>query len=375
MKKNKLGLYIHIPFCIRKCRYCDFVSGPAESSAREEYLKALVAEIKDAGLLFADKYEVDTVFFGGGTPTTLSGEQLKALLCRIRDTFEGSFEEISCEANPGTIDDKKLKDLKAAGFTRLSIGVQSFDDEVLKQLGRIHSADEAEMAVKSALDAGFDTNPDLMLGVPGQSLTSWEKSLEKAIGLGVHHLSFYSLQLEEGTPLYEDYRYGKLILPTWEENRAMYHTAVDILKSAGYHHYEISNAAKPGHECRHNIKYWTMGEYLGLGKSAYSYIDGKRFESYPLRKTYESQKEAQSVADAKSDFIFTALRLIDGFENSSYLKLFGVSFFDEYKDIYDKLVTDQMLECDNERIKFTKIGLDHTNEVMAELIAGIKEHG
>lgn len=375
MKKNKLGLYIHIPFCIRKCRYCDFVSGPAESSAREEYLKALVAEIKDAGLLFADKYEVDTVFIGGGTPTTLTGTQLAGVLDEIRNTFDGSYEEVSCEANPGTIDDKKLKDLKAAGFTRLSIGVQSFDDEVLKQLGRIHSADEAEMSVKSALDAGFDTNLDLMLGVPGQSLTSWEKSLEKAIGLGVYHLSFYSLQLEEGTPLYEDYRYGKLILPTWEENRAMYHTAVDILKSAGYHHYEISNAAKPGHECRHNIKYWTMGEYLGLGKSAYSYIDGKRFESYPLRKTYESQKEAQSFADAKSDFIFTALRLIDGFENSSYLKLFGVSFFDEYKDIYDKLVTDQMLECDNERIRFTKIGLDHTNEVMAELIAGIKEHG
>lgn len=375
MKKNKLGLYIHIPFCIRKCRYCDFVSGPAESSAREEYLKALVAEIKDAGLLFADKYEVDTVFIGGGTPTTLSGTQLAGVLDEIRNTFDGSYEEVSCEANPGTVDGKKLAELKASGFTRLSIGVQSFDDEVLKQLGRIHSADEAEIAVKSALDAGFDTNLDLMLGVPGQSLTSWEKSLEKAIGLGVHHLSFYSLQLEEGTPLYEDYRYGKLILPTWEENRAMYHTAVDVLKSAGYHHYEVSNAAKPGHECIHNMKYWTMGEYLGLGKTAYSYIDGKRFESYPIRKTYESQKEAQSVTDAKSDFIFTELRLIDGFENGSYLKLFGVSFFDEYKDVYDKLVIDRMLECVDGRIKITKKGLDHTNEVMAELIAGIKEPG
>jgi oxygen-independent coproporphyrinogen-3 oxidase len=373
MKKNKLGLYIHIPFCIKKCRYCDFVSGPAEGSAREEYLEVLGAEIKDAGLLFADKYEVDTVFFGGGTPTTLSGEQLKALLCRIRDTFEGSFEEISCEANPGTIDDKKLKDLKAAGFTRLSIGVQSFDDGVLKQLGRIHSASEAEKAVKSALDAGFETNLDLMLGVPGQSLKSWENSLERAIELRTHHLSFYSLQLEEGTPLYQDYRFGKLVLPTWEENRAMYHTAVRRIKQAGYHHYEISNAAKPGYECRHNLKYWTMAEYLGLGRSAYSYIDGKRFGSYPIGKSYKAQIKPQSAFDAKSDFIFTALRLIDGFEDSSYFKLFGVSFFGEFKEIYDKLVIDEMLECEGGRIKFTEKGLDHTNEIMAELIAAIKQ--
>ncbi|MBR5756700.1 MAG: radical SAM family heme chaperone HemW, partial [Firmicutes bacterium] len=357
--KKTLGIYIHIPFCIRKCLYCDFVSGPASDEEKESYVEQLLTDIRAAADLYAPDYDVDTVYVGGGTPSVLSAAQLGRIIERVKSSFDGSYIEVSTEANPGTVDAAKLKDLKAAGFNRLSIGVQSFNDDVLRSLGRIHSACEAEKTALDALSCGFNTNLDLMLGVPRQSLEIWDADISKALELDVNHISFYSLQLEEGTPFYREYRYGNLSLPSWEENRAMYHSARKKLIAAGYHHYEISNAAKPGFECRHNLKYWTMQDYLGIGKAAHSYIGGKRLASWKDiedKTVNRSWKESmhglnyskdpeihsddlQRLKDAKTDFIFTELRLIDGFREASYLKLFGVSFFEDIGTVYNKLIT------------------------------------
>ena len=357
-KTNSLGIYVHIPFCIRKCKYCDFVSFAGKTrESQEDYVNSLLLEIKEKAALYKDRYVVDTIFFGGGTPTCLPAEDLIKILGTIKSSLNVNATEISFEANPGTISKEKLEKLKEAGFNRVSIGVQSFDDEVLLALGRIHDSEEASKAVKMALETGFNTNLDLMLGVPGQSLESFKNSLKKAIELGVNHISFYSLQLEEGTPLYEEYRYGDLVLPTWEENRQMYHAAIEMLNDAGYIHYEISNAAKPGFECKHNIKYWSMDEYLGFGLSAHSYIDGKR--------------TGEEIGDPKGDFIFTRLRMIQGFEKSEYEKRFGISFDEEFGEVYTKLLSDDLL-CESEgRVKFTKKGLDFTNPVMSELLSAI----
>ncbi len=368
-----LGIYVHIPFCIRKCKYCDFVSYADKTcEEKEDYVQKICEEIRRQGSMLKKKYYVDTIFFGGGTPTTLEANQLIRILDCIGDSFVvGCINartcgaglhncdglEISFEANPGTITKEKLQNLKDAGFNRISIGVQSFDDGILNTLGRIHDSKNASETVSMALELGFNTNLDLMFGVPGQNLDIWRTTLEKAIKLNPSHISFYSLQLEEGTSLYESYRYGDLELPSWEENRAMYHLALDMLQCAGYVHYEISNAAKPGFECKHNMKYWSMQDYLGIGKAAHSYIDGKR--------------TGEDAPDSKGDFIFTKLRLIDGFEKKEYENRFGITFDEEFKLSYPKLIEEGLLEEINGRIRFTRKGLDYTNPVMQSLLEEI----
>ena len=350
-----LGIYVHIPFCVRKCKYCDFVSYEGKSLAEQQsYVNSVCKEIEDKAKLYDNKYIVDTVFVGGGTPTVLKADDLARILKAIKTNFKCELVEASFEANPGTITKEKLLELKDAGFNRISIGVQSFNDDILNSLGRIHDSNEATAAVRLALECGFNTNLDLMFGVPGQTIEIWKNTLTKAIKLNPNHISFYSLQLEEGTPLYENYRYGNLELPSWEENRKMYHMALDMLKDAGYHHYEISNASKPGFECRHNLKYWNLDEYLGIGEAAHSYINGKR--------------TGEDVSDPKGDFIFTKLRLIEGFDKSEYQDRFDISFEDEFKDSYKSLLVDGLLVEKNGRIMFTKKGLDYTNPVMQSLL-------
>jgi len=364
--RRPLGIYVHIPFCVRKCLYCDFVSYPTcadpNAEARmEEYCSGLCFEIAEKSKCYNNKYYVDTIFFGGGTPTLAPHESIISVLDAIRDGFAVTQDaEISIEANPGTVDRVKLNALAAAGFNRLSLGVQSFDDGVLKKLGRIHDSAGAVEAFRMVSETkggcgwAFDRSMDLMFGVPGQTLEIWENTLKQALALRPEHLSFYSLQLEEGTPLYDSYRKGNTELPSWEENRSMYHMAVRMLKEAGYHHYEVSNAALPGHECRHNMKYWTMQEYLGFGTSAHSYID--------CRRTGDDEP------DPKGDFIFTELRLIDGFLLSDYEKLFGSSFEKDYKYALEELLSEGLLKNENGRVFFTEKGLDYTNPVMEKLL-------
>lgn len=367
-----LGIYVHIPFCERKCRYCDFVSYAQRNREEQRaYIDRICSEIKEKGRELSRYYNVDTIFFGGGTPSLLEADEL----VRVLDCIYGSFVfggknasereeapdnsaclEISLEANPGSISDVKLEKLRASGFNRISIGVQSFDDGILKTLGRIHGAAQAKTAVRSAKVCGFNTNIDLIFGVPGQTESLWEKDLAEAISLDPEHISFYSLQLEEGTPLYYDYRFGKLSLPSWSENRAMYHRACDMLAAAGYIHYEISNAAKPGYQCRHNLKYWSMQDYLGIGEAAHSFINGKR--------------TGEDSPDMKSDYIFTRLRLTEGFSVGEYAGLFGRDFSDEFRGAYDE----ELLHEEDGFIRFTKKGLDHTNPVMQRLLNVIHEN-
>lgn len=363
-EKKKLGIYVHSPYCIQKCKYCDFTSYAMNPDP--SYYEQLCIEIRQFAEQFADGRIVDTVFFGGGTPTLADPAWLKAVLHAIKDVYETAEDlEISVEANPETLTEEKLAGLKDAGFNRLSIGVQSLNDDVLKALGRVHTADKAREAIELAKKYFNNISIDLMFGVPGLDMKNWTDTVSEALSMDLAHISFYSLQLEENTVLYREYKDGKLELPSWDTNRNMYHYARGAFEKAGYHHYEISNAAKPGYECRHNLKYWTMEDYLGFGLSAHSFIDGARFE----RTVNELIGSPKSIGELKGDFIFTELRLVDGFKLKDYKDMFGQSFLQEYKAPLEKLFEEGYLEQTSDgRLKFTSAGLDNTNNVMERLL-------
>ena len=379
----KLGIYVHIPYCLKKCLYCDFVSFPKDSELSvdpDSYCYRVCKEIEDTPEEIRKRFTVDSVFFGGGTPSCIGTDQIGRILLAIKKYFKLSEDaEISIEANPETVTMKKAENLKALGFNRVSMGVQSLDDKVLEALGRVHSAAKAIEAYGYLRQAGFENiNVDLMLGVPGQSLNSWKESLEKVIELSPEHVSFYSLQIEEGTPFYEGYKEGSLEVPSWEENRAMYDVALDKLKRAGYVHYEISNAAKPGFSCRHNIKYWTMKPYLGFGTSAHSFMDGKRFyntDELEYQRVYEeSESPEDEVLDRMGDFVFTELRLINGIDLWQFKETFGKDFEDVFGEaLSDKGIKPYLEMQSDEKGKLTALslsrrGLDNTNMVMQRFL-------
>ena len=389
---KSLGLYIHIPFCVKKCNYCDFVSFAGCEDRIQPYVDALCLDIKRKGSFYRESHHVDTIFIGGGTPTLLSPSQLKQIMTAIDSSFTCGCEfalqcgsgagkcdgmEISMESNPGTFDKERLKEYMLLGVNRLSLGVQSLDDNILKSLGRIHTASEALEAIRAAKSLGINLNVDLMLGIPGQTPEIWEDSLKRIIAEDPSHISFYSLQLEMHTPFYEDYRRGKLDLPTWEENRVMYHRTLEILKESGYDHYEVSNACKPGYACRHNLKYWTMEDYLGIGIAAHSFMDGRRsFTTSSLREYISCGGEADSLTkteeldswDLKTDFIFTELRLIKGFSLQDYLDKFGSSYEEDFGKITEELAEEGYMERTESGWKLTLAGLDNTNNVMERLM-------
>ena len=420
--QTALGIYVHVPYCIKKCRYCDFTS--FEEAPRDCYFDGLAESIRSAaeklgsgevyGTINAvnlfecsdrSRIPVDSVFFGGGTPSLASAVQLGTVLRAVQDHFLLTEDaELTIEVNPETVTAEKAAELKELGFNRVSIGVQSFDDRVLKALGRVHSADRAREAFKTLRAAGFENiNLDLMLGVPmasddpeskqsGQSFDSWESTLEEALALRPEHLSFYSLQIEEGTPLYRDFAAGRVDISSWEDNRRMYHLAVELLKKNGYHHYEVSNAALPGFECRHNLKYWTMRPYLGFGTSAHSFIlvfsaDGRiraafrgeaawRNTEHTVCNRNPSEAEfcslkPESTSDLKGDFIFTQLRLTAGLDTDLYRKLFGSDFSDDLKDEISRLTEEGYAEMSGVRLRLTPKGLDNTNPVMQCLLSGL----
>ncbi|MBR6352212.1 MAG: radical SAM family heme chaperone HemW [Firmicutes bacterium] len=364
--RRPLGIYVHIPYCVRKCLYCDFVSYPLKNDGLDKdrmaaYCSDICVEIRGKARSFNNKYYVDSIFFGGGTPSIAPARSVVSILSAIRDCFDVIKDvEISIEANPGTVNSTQLQAYADAGVNRLSLGVQSFNDDILRSLGRIHDSKTALEAFRAVSDIrtgyrkAFSRNIDLMFGVPGQTADIWKETLAQALELRPEHISFYSLQLEEGTPLYDAYRLGSLTLPSWKENRRMYHMAVNMLKSAGYHHYEISNAALPGHECRHNLKYWTMQDYLGFGTSAHSCVNGKR--------------TGDDAPDPKGDFVFTELRLVDGFDPAVYYAMFGKRFEDDFDPAFSTLVNAGLLEKRGGRIRFTAEGLDYTNPVMEKLL-------
>lgn len=376
-KEQELELYAHIPFCVRKCGYCDFLSGTAEESTREAYLLALAREIRRAGQ-DAEGCRAVSVFFGGGTPTVLTGGQLSRLLSEIKKSFRLAGDcEITLEANPGTLDPEKLRLCREAGFNRISIGCQSADNRELRRLGRIHTWEEFLEGIRQAREAGFSNiNVDLMSGIPGQTLVSWETSLRKTAELGPEHISAYSLILEEGTPFYENRE--KLDLPDEDTERRMYERTGEILEEYGCRQYEISNYAREGYRCRHNLGYWTGREYLGLGLGASSLWRDTRFRNTDSMEEYlkdsgnlpkiRREEEKLSALDRQSEYMILGLRLTEGISLAGFRETFGTDVRKVWPGVLEKYEGYGLLEEAAGRLKFTGEGISLSNVVLAEFL-------
>ena len=375
MNRKSFGIYIHIPFCVRKCLYCDFVSGPSTTETQINYVNQLKKEICAA----ANDDIVDTVFIGGGTPSVLDVNLLEGILCKLKEAFCLTSDcECSMEINPGTVDYDKLVKYRKMGINRLSIGLQSCNDNELKALGRIHDYKTFEETYFLARKAGFENiNVDLMSSVPEQTSESFCRSLRKVAELNPEHISVYSLIVEEGTPFYD----MVLQLPSEEEERLIYHETGRILREYGYEQYEISNYAKKGKECRHNIRYWQCDEYLGFGVAAASYQNGVRrknttdMECY-LQTSFDAlredlfyeEKESLTQEDQYAEFMFMGLRMNAGIAKDEFINRFGVPVETIYGDVIKKHVKNGLLEVTDQCIRLTERGRDVSNFVMADFI-------
>ena len=391
--KEELSLYIHIPFCVRKCGYCDFLSAPADEKARDRYVQALLMEIERyQGTETADR-KIKTLYIGGGTPSILSVDQLDCIMQKIKYTFNFCDDiEASMEMNPGTASKEKCRALYQMGINRLSIGLQSTNDMELKTLGRIHSYEDFINTYTWCREAGFQNiNVDLMAALPYQIVESYTTGLRKIIRLAPEHISAYSLILEEGTPFYQKYNSGCYPLPDEEQERLMYRETEQILAQAGYERYEISNYAKKGYACRHNLVYWQGGDYLGLGSS--SYMDGVRFHNTTDFNTYVNQgayvedREELSVQAKMEEFMFLGLRVMAGVSGTEFEKRFGKTMEDVYGDVLRKHEEEGLLQIDRkedrkeaaaaepakgktniEKVMLTTKGVDVSNYVFADFL-------
>lgn len=379
VSKNQIGLYIHIPFCRSKCYYCDFNSFPNKEDYIDPYFRALKKEV----IHYSKKlkgYSIKTIFIGGGTPSFVAPQYIYEIVELCSDSFNITKDaEISLEANPGTLNTKKLGVYKTAGINRLSIGLQAWQDYLLKQIGRIHSAHEFVENLGQARKLGFNNiNVDLIFGLPGQTIEDWQYTLEQVIRLNIPHVSAYSLKIEEGTVFGKMVSSEKLIPLEDEIDREMYHLAIKKLKRNGLKHYEISNFAAPGFECRHNLIYWNAESYLGLGAGAHSYIQNKRFnnvcdiEEYIISiNNYNSPVESEQLIDEKdamAEFMILGLRLVQGIDSIEFKSRFGKDIFDVYKEQINKLLNKGFLVIYKNRIKLSPIGLDLANRVFVEFI-------
>lgn len=374
-----LGVYIHIPFCVQKCRYCDFPSVAGGEALYEAYTAALCREIAGkGGLLSAES--VDTVYIGGGTPTALPVACLTRIIRTLRDHAALAPDaEFTVEANPGTFAADTLAALRGLGVNRLSIGVQAFDDAVLAAAGRVHTAAQAADAVMAARAAGFASiSLDLMYGLPGQTAASFAAGLELAVSLPVSHLSVYGLKVEEGTPFAVLQATGRLALPSEEEEEAMYEQAAALLPTSGFARYEISNYAKPGAECRHNLKYWRYRPYIGLGAAAHSFRDGERLantadiDEYIARtaagEDAVASRERPDPAVAMAEYTFLALRTAAGLSYPAFAATFGCSFPDRYAAAIERLNGKGLVEQDGASLRLTPRGMKYGNIVFAAFL-------
>lgn len=361
---EKLGIYVHFPFCKSKCRYCDFNSSAQNWCLEDDYINALVSEIENS--TYTDK--VDTVFFGGGTPTAVKISNLIKVVEAVKSKFTLDNAEFTVECNPATIDYEVFLKLKNAGVNRISIGLQSANDDELKFLGRIHTFDMFLKTYEDAKKAGFDNiNVDLMFSLHQQTLDKWLYTLNKVVDLKPAHISAYSLIVEEGTPFYE----LDLELPDEETDRAMYYGAVDLLKSKGYNHYEISNFALDGCECKHNVKYWKRENYLGFGCGASGMYNDVRYQNtydvFEYIKNNTVSEEVLTTADAMAEHIFLGLRMVCGFNIEEFKRIYNVDFRKKYKEQIKKFTDLGLLEV-GENCRLTKDGLSVSNSVMCEFI-------
>ena len=381
---QELELYLHIPFCVQKCAYCDFLSATAGDAAKEEYVDALKQEIKRYRKM-ARSYRVSSVFVGGGTPSILSCGQILEIFKTLRQVFAiQSDAEITIEANPGTVTKEKLAAWKQAGINRISFGLQSVKNEELKMLGRIHTYEEFRESYDLARQAGFENlNVDLISAIPGQSVQSWEETLRTVAELGPEHISAYSLIIEEGTKFYQWYREGKQseghpALPDEEVERTMYEQTQEILNEYGFHRYEISNYAKEGKECRHNLGYWNRTQYLGIGLGASSLIADTRYHlctdltSYIERiesgEDLREEIEVLTKEEMMEEFMFLGLRKMQGVSRTRFEHCFGNPIEEVYGDALNKLTEEGLLEIEGDHIRLTKRGIDVSNSVFCEFL-------
>lgn len=384
MMTKELELYIHIPFCVRKCRYCDFLSAAYDEGTKTAYMQALSQEI---GQRAADcqGYEVISVFIGGGTPSVLGAAQIEKLMGVIRSHYILRQDaEITIEVNPGTVEmaENRFGIYRRAGINRLSIGLQSANDGELQILGRIHTFQDFLDTYQAAVEAGFDNiNVDLMSGIPGQSLESYEKTLRTMISLdpAPTHISAYSLIVEEGTPFFELKEEGKLELPDEDTDRRMYHLTKKVLAKSGYERYEISNYAKAGYECRHNSGYWRRTEYLGFGIGAASLFGGKRFRNSEDIFHYCSDpfgmrmEEVLSGKDCMEEFMFLGLRMMEGVSFVKFHECFGRNLEEVYASVIEKNKKAGLLYVyekgsKDPHLALTDKGIDVSNYVLAQFL-------
>lgn len=382
-----LGIYIHIPFCRQKCLYCDFLSmasGTEEDLLHRAYMDLLKNEIQlTARELPSDSFRVDSIFIGGGTPSLVDPALITDLMSEVRASFHLSDDpEITIESNPGTLTPEKLLAYREAGINRLSMGVQSFDPACLKAIGRIHGPEEVVENFRQARDAGFDNiNLDLMFSLPGQTMESWRDTLKKALELAPEHLSYYSLQIEEGTPFYRMIQEGTLKQNSDNLDRQMYEEARALFRKSGYRLYEISNAALPGRECRHNFKYWSMEDYMGLGLGSHSYIRGQRFSNARTHSEYAdllTQGKLPRVwthqntrEDEIGEYLFTGLRKEEGISLPDFQRRFGEELQQHYKGKWHKInefIENKQLIIEEDKLKLTESGIHISNRIFVELI-------
>ena len=376
---NDIGVYVHIPFCKSKCLYCDFNSYTNKQDLVEKYIYYLKKEI-DLYKEELNNFNVKTIFIGGGTPSYIEGKYIYEIVEHMDKRLNMSkLSEFSIEANPKTLDTEKLNIYKQSGINRISMGVQSFNDDTLKKIGRIHSADDVIKTYNMIREYGFDNiNFDIMFNLPEQDIDDVLFTLKKAISLNVEHISYYSLKLEEGTPFYASYEKSELKLPEEDIEREMYYTGIELLEQNGYHHYEISNFSKKGYQCNHNLIYWNVNPYIGIGISAYSNINNKRygnlynFEEYfnkidnrmlPIAETEVINNEMEMA-----EYLILGLRLIKGVSKDDFLKRFNIEIDDKFGDLIAKHVKQGLLHEDINSIRLTKKGLDLCNLVFMDLL-------
>ena len=377
-----LELYIHIPFCVRKCYYCDFLSGVSDENRREEYVKALLTEIRmRAGE--CEKYTVTSIFIGGGTPSLMQGARIERILEEIRRGYVlDKGVEITIEMNPGTVDKEKLAAYKRAGINRLSIGLQSAENEELKKIGRIHTWEQFLHTWQLVRNMGFqNVNVDIMSALPGQSVAGYERTLQRVLSLPdpPEHISAYSLIVEEGTDFYRWQEEGKLDLPEEDEDRQMYHLTKKLLAEKGYERYEISNYAKPGFACAHNCGYWKRAEYLGLGLGAASLLKNVRFHNTESLEKYLAnpcgcREDVHVLTDGEQieETLFLGLRLTMGISEKEFVGCFSRTLDEIYGDVIEKNIQNGLLrwtkQGEDRWLSLTEKGLDVSNYVMAQFL-------
>ena len=380
--KHGMGIYIHIPFCVRKCVYCDFLSAPADDEVKKTYMKALADEIEYVAKCNRNKISkriVKSIFFGGGTPTVVDAKDIECILNTVRKNFPvDSKAEITIECNPGTLNKEKADIYVQAGVNRISFGLQSPEDSLLKLLGRIHTFEQFDESVKIARAAGIrNINVDIMAALPGQSLESYVEGIKKVLRYEPEHISAYSLIIEEGTYLCDNLEEFPR-LPDEDTERNMYYETAHLLKEYGYERYEISNYAKPGYECRHNLSYWDRTEYLGFGIGAASLFDKKRtsntsdlqeyIELAGKRDVY-SEKVTLSQQDAMEEFMFLGLRKVAGVSFEKFEQEFGLDIHSVYGEIISKNVSLELMEYVGDKgVRLTERGIDISNVVLSDFL-------